>query len=115
MSGIEYYQEEYPDHEVVFLAVSDDMDWVRRNLGMINNVVMAGSLLHSNLHDDDDDDDDDDLDPAVSDMTLLSSCNHSIISQAGIRSQYYIKQLINDDAGSVWVVVSILGGRRCVD
>ena len=111
MSGIEYYQEEYHDHEVVFLAVSDDMDWVRRNLGMINNVVMAGSLLHSNL----DDDDDDDLDPAVSDMSLLSSCNHSIISQAGIRSQYYIKQLIHVDAGSVWVVVSILGWRRRVD
>ena len=29
---------------------------------MINNVVMAGSLLHSNLDDDDDDDDDNDVD-----------------------------------------------------
>ena len=33
LEGIEYFQEEYPDNEVFFIAVSDDMPWVRKNLG----------------------------------------------------------------------------------
>ena len=33
LEGIEYYQEEFPDNEVYFIAISDDMSWVRKNLG----------------------------------------------------------------------------------
>lgn len=85
LAGIEYYQEEYPEHEVMFLAVSDDMDWVKRHLVGIKGVVMAGSLLdhrdhelhHEEQHD---------LDPAVMDLALLSSCNHSIVTQVKFES-----------------------------
>ena len=35
LEGIEYYQEEYPDSEVYFIAISDDMPWVRKNLGIL--------------------------------------------------------------------------------
>ena len=54
LAGIEYYQEEYPEHEVMFLAVSDDMDWVARHLAGVRGVVLAGSLLdyqHDEQHD----------------------------------------------------------------
>ena len=77
LAGIEYYQEEYPDHEVMFLAVSDDMEWVSRHLASVRGVVMVGSLLEHNEHEDHDHD----LDPAVMDLALLSSCNHSIVTQ----------------------------------
>ncbi len=33
LEGIEYYQKEFPDNEVYFIAISDDMSWVRKNLG----------------------------------------------------------------------------------
>ena len=35
LSAIEYFKEEYPDQQVYFLAVSDDMDWVSKHLGRI--------------------------------------------------------------------------------
>ena len=30
LEGIEYFKEEYPDNQVYFLAVSDDLAWVRQ-------------------------------------------------------------------------------------
>ena len=59
----------------MFLAVSDDMDWVERHLAGVRGMVLAGSLFdhqHDEQHD---------LDPAVMDLALLSSCNHSIVTQ----------------------------------
>ena len=42
LEGMEYFQEEFPDNELYFMAVSDDMQWMRKHLGHIDNVVMAG-------------------------------------------------------------------------
>ena len=33
LEAIEYFQDEFPDNEVYFIAISDDMPWVRKNLG----------------------------------------------------------------------------------
>lgn len=41
--AMDYFEEEYPDHSVYFLAVSDDLNWVRKHLGGRNNLVVAGS------------------------------------------------------------------------
>ena len=50
------------------------MSWVRKHLSSVAGVVMAGTLEDVTRLPDD-------LDPAVVDMCLLSSCNHSISSQ----------------------------------
>ena len=76
LDGIEYYQEEFPDEQVYFIAVSDDMDWMRKHLGNIDGVVMAGMADKSSQ----------DilpygLDPIGVDLCLLASCNHTIMSQ----------------------------------
>ena len=42
LAGIEYYQSEYPDESVYFITVSDDMAWVRKHLGGVSGVVLAG-------------------------------------------------------------------------
>ena len=41
--AMDYFEEEYPDHSVYFLAVSDDLNWVRKHLGGRSNLVVAGS------------------------------------------------------------------------
>ena len=41
--AMDYFEEEYPDHSVYFLAVSDDLNWVRKHLGGRKNLVVAGS------------------------------------------------------------------------
>merc|ERR1712227_253192 len=76
LAGIEYYQSEYPDESVYFITVSDDMAWVRKHLGGVSGVVLAGMA-------------DEDaaerlpygLDPVGVDMSLVASCNHTITSQ----------------------------------
>ena len=41
--AMDYFEEEYPDDSVYFLAVSDDLNWVRKHLGGRKNLVVAGS------------------------------------------------------------------------
>ena len=41
--AMDYFEEEYPDHSVYFLAVSDDLSWVRKHLGGRESLVIAGS------------------------------------------------------------------------
>lgn len=72
LEGIEHFQEEFPDHKVIFLAVSDDMRWMSKQLGGISGVVLAGAGLAGT---------ESGLDPIGVDLCLLSSSNHSIISQ----------------------------------
>jgi len=76
LEGIEYYQEEYPDSEVYFIAISDDMPWVRKNLGNIKGVVLAGMGEKSNK-----DRIPFGLNPIGIDLCLLASCNHTLVSQ----------------------------------
>ena len=35
LAGIEYFQEEYGDKNLIFLAISDDIAWVQKHLGKI--------------------------------------------------------------------------------
>lgn len=74
LEAVEYYQEEFPGKQVLFLAVSDDMQWVQRKLGSIAGLVLAGTALlpASEL---------DGLDPVGLDLCLLASVDHSVISQ----------------------------------
>ena len=76
LEGMEYFQEEFPDHEVYFIAVSDDMAWMRKHLGNIHNVVLAGMADKNN-----EDKIPYGLDPIGIDLCLLASCNHTILSQ----------------------------------
>lgn len=74
LEAIEYFQESYPDQQVYFIAVSDDLVWVKKNLGSIKGVVVAGvggedGQLPGGL------------DPVGVDLALLRSCNHTIMSQ----------------------------------
>ena len=71
LEGIEYFQEEFPEHQVYFMAVSDDMKWMRKHLGSIDGVVMAGAAQRENNG----------LDPIGVDLCILATCDHSIVSQ----------------------------------
>ena len=46
LEGIEYFQEEFPDNEVYFIAVSDDMPWVRKNLGTMSIQSYFAKLIN---------------------------------------------------------------------
>jgi len=70
LEGIEYFQEEFPDAKVYFLAVSDDMKWMAKHLGGIAGVVLAGAGTVETG-----------LDPIGVDLCILASCHHSIVSQ----------------------------------
>ena len=39
LAGIEYFQEEYGDKNLIFLAVSDDIAWVQKHLGKIKGIM----------------------------------------------------------------------------
>ena len=39
LAGIEYFQEEYEDKNLIFLAVSDDIAWVQKHLGKIKGTM----------------------------------------------------------------------------
>ena len=71
LEGMEYFQEEFPEHKVYFMAVSDDMKWMGKHLGNIEGVVLAGSAGAG----------DSGLDPIGVDLCILASCDHSIVSQ----------------------------------
>ena len=46
LEGIEYFQEEFSDNEVYFIAISDDMSWVRKNLGIGSVVSYLAELMN---------------------------------------------------------------------
>ena len=71
LEGIEYFQEEFPESQVYFMAVSDDMRWMAKHLGGIEGIVLAGSAGGADTG----------LDPIGVDLCILASCNHSIVSQ----------------------------------
>lgn len=70
--AMDYFEEEYPDHSVYFLAVSDDLNWVRKHLGGRKNLVVAGS--HGSGEEDG-------LGEVGKDLALLAACDHTIVSQ----------------------------------
>ena len=45
LAGIEYFQEEYEDKNLIFLAVSDDIAWVQKHLGKIKGTMKRGHCL----------------------------------------------------------------------
>ena len=71
LEGIEYFEEEFPEEKLFFLAVSDDMSWMKKHFGGVEGVVLAGTQLTGTGND---------LDPIGVDLCILSSSNHSIIS-----------------------------------
>ena len=76
LEAMEYFQEEYPEYEIFFIAVSDDMSWMKKHFGNIHNVVLAGMDDKKNH-----DQIPFGLNPIGVDFCLLSSCNHTIVSQ----------------------------------
>ena len=52
LEAIEYYQESYPDNQVYFIAVSDDLVWVRMTTCYGTNVSMSQcqSVIMSQCH-----------------------------------------------------------------
>ena len=72
MEAIDYFEEEYAEHHVIFLAVSDDLEWVRRELGGRRNLVLAGTHGKGEQGE---------LDSVGVDLAILAACNHTIISQ----------------------------------
>lgn len=68
LNAMDSFREDFPSQSVLFLAVSDDLEWVRRSLGSSPGLVLAGSQDH-------------DTDTRVGhDLALLANCNHTIIS-----------------------------------
>lgn len=66
--AMESFREDFPSSDVFFLAVSDDLDWVRRSLGSSPGLVVVGSQDQS-------------MDNRVGqDLALLANCNHTIMS-----------------------------------
>ena len=61
---MEYFNEEYEN--VVFLYVSDDMEWGKPKLGKKKNIFFVGCGNG------------DDLDCVGNDFAILSKCNHTI-------------------------------------
>ena len=91
-----HFREDFPDNQIYFVAVSDDLAWVVKHLGKITGLVVAGS------HGQDQEDHldpvgkdhvdtvgrdhlnpvgRDHLDPVGRDLALLAACNHTIVSQ----------------------------------
>jgi len=71
--AFEIYRDRYNDekHQVIFLAVSDDTDWIKENLGKHGD-VMFGSDYSENLVDQDD--------LVGFDLRVLASSDHTIIT-----------------------------------
>ena len=67
----DYFVEEYGDDDdttVVFIYVSDDMKWGRRNLKSIKNIFFLGCG------------DGDAVDCVGKDLAVLAACNHTIVT-----------------------------------
>jgi len=64
--AMEYFRDEYWDTTVVFVYVSDDMKWGRRNLKDEKNIFFLGCGNGQ------------DIDCIAKDLALLGSCNHTI-------------------------------------
>ena len=65
---MEYFREEYGANETVFIYVSDDMKWGRRNLKDAKNLFFLGCGSG------------DQVDCIGKDLALLANCNHTITS-----------------------------------
>ena len=75
-----HFREDFPDNQIYFVAVSDDLAWVVKHLGKITGLVVAGS--HGQDQEDHlDPEGRDFLDPVGRDLALLAACNHTIVSQ----------------------------------
>ena len=83
-----HFLEDFPDNQIYFVAVSDDLAWVLKHLGTIPGLVVAGS--HGEEGEDRldpvgknhmDPQHRDHLDPVGRDLALLAACNHTIVSQ----------------------------------
>ncbi len=66
--AMEYFKEEYGEDSVVFVYVSDDMKWGRRNLKEAKNLFFLGCGENSKT------------DCVGKDFALLANCNHTIVS-----------------------------------
>ena len=107
LEAIEYFQESYPDQQVYFIAVSDDLVWVRmKTFSMSESNVSISHFHHflittdvpslsqvkknlgsikgvvvAGVGGEEDGQLPGGLDPVGVDLALLRSCNHTIMSQ----------------------------------
>ena len=88
LEAIDHFKEDFPENQIYFVAVSDDPAWVKKHLGGIPGLVVAGSHGEDREGLEDPDDKDelalvgrDHLDPVGRDLALLAACNHTIVSQ----------------------------------
>lgn len=77
LGGMDFFRDRYKN--VIFLYVSDDMDWGKRRLlprVRSGDLYLVGALSEQPLYVDDEDGDQ----AAGQDLALLSHCNHTILS-----------------------------------
>ena len=85
LEAIDHFKEDFTENQIYFVAVSDDPVWVKKHLGRIAGLVVAGS--HGEDREGLEDPDElalvgrDHLDPVGRDLALLAACNHTIVSQ----------------------------------
>jgi len=89
--AMEYFREEYWDTTVVFVYVSDDMKWGRKNLKDSKNLFFLGCGSGN------------DLDCIAKDFALLGSCNHTITTHGtyGHWAAYFAGGEIYTEYGSI--------------
>ena len=66
--AMEYFREEFPNNKIFFLALSDDMSWVRRHLSGAGDLVLAGSEGGS------------EEERVGQDLAVMANCHHTIVS-----------------------------------
>lgn len=89
--AMEYFRDEYWDTTVVFVYVSDDMKWGRRNLKDSKNLFFLGCGNGQ------------DIDCIAKDLALLGSCNHTITTHGtyGHWAAYFAGGEIYTEYGSI--------------
>lgn len=70
LNGINEFKKQFSNPRVaVFIAVSDEEDWIEEHLGDQENVFIGGKVLQSGTKD-----------SSARDFALLCQCNHSLLS-----------------------------------
>ena len=91
--AMQYFRDEYGDDKTVFLFVSDDMKWVRRNevFKTEKNLYLVGCGDGS------------DMKCIGKDLALLAACNHMIVSHGsfGQWASYFAGGEIYTEYGAI--------------